>query len=300
MNPTRPGSVAPDGRTRRRRAGAERFLRARCACPGAWVKRGRYAATRSIVINDRLGAYRPPVGTGRVGRSSGVGVKSRTLLRGRLLTLLAGFFGFVMTAVLAAIPGTAVADVIRVGSGETANAAGTGGSAATVAALDRGSGRSRAAPAGTPHGPRRGASAFVRVVEAGAFAVPRGSAAADAIERPSFGTAAAHPVADRARAARTAAAHLVAGRARAGRTATAHLVADRVGAGRGTVASRFLAGDEPAADRAGPGSAVPAASLEHARASRRVAAVVAAHSVVPPAVLTTAVSLRGPPSHTGS
>ncbi|MEV0403881.1 hypothetical protein [Actinoallomurus sp. NPDC050550] len=212
-------------------------------------------------------------------------MKSRTLLRGRLLTLLAGFFGFVMTAVLAAIPGTAVADVIRVGSGETSNAAGTGGSAATVAALDRGSGRSRAAPAGTAHVPRRLASAFVRMVGAGAFAVPRGSAAADAIERPSFGTAAAHPVADRTRA---------------GRTAAVHLVADRIGAGRGTVASRLLAGDEPAADRAGPGSAVPAASVDHARTSRRVAAVVAAHSVAPPAVFTSAVSLRGPPSHTGS
>ncbi|WP_460355134.1 hypothetical protein [Actinoallomurus acanthiterrae] len=256
-------------------------------------------------------------------------MKSRTLLRGRLLTLLAGFFGFVMTAVLAAIPGTAVADVIRVGSGETANAAGTGGSAATVAALDRSSGRSRAAPAGTPHGPRRGVSAFVRVVEAGAFAVPNGSAAADAIERASFGTAAVHPVADRAHvgrtapvhlldrawAERTAAVHLLADRACAGRTAAAlavadrahigrtvavDLVADRTGAGRGTVASRFLAGDAPAADRAGPGSAVPAASLDHVRTSRRVAAVVAAHSVAPPAVFTTAVSRRGPPSHTGS
>jgi hypothetical protein len=210
---------------------------------------------------------------------------SRTLLRGRLLTLLAGFFGFVMTAVLAAIPGIAVADVTRVGRGETANAAGTGGSAATVAALDRGSGRSRAAPAGTPHLPRRGASAFVRVVEAGAFTLPSGSAAADAIEGPSFGTAAVHPVADRART---------------GRTAAVHQVADRVGTGRGTVASRFLAGDEPAADRAGPGPAVPAASGDHARTSRHVAAVVAAHSVAPPAVFTTAVSLRGPPTHTGS
>ncbi|MCO6011261.1 hypothetical protein NE236_40560 [Actinoallomurus purpureus] len=222
----------------------------------------------------------PPAETGRVGRSAGVGVKSHTLLRRRLLTLLAGFFGFFMTAVLAAIPGTAVADVIRVGNAESANAAGTGGSAATVAALDRGrgSGHSRAALAGAAHVPRRGAPAPSHVPPApahatgtGASVVPGRSATADAIGRPSFAAEVAHPA-----------------------PATDHVRGERAAASRSPV------GDAPAADRSGPGAVTPAAAVDHARASRRVAAVVAAHTRPSPAVFTSAVSLRGPPSHTGS
>ncbi|GAA0368384.1 hypothetical protein NE235_03900 [Actinoallomurus spadix] len=96
-------------------------------------------------------------------------MKGHTELRRRLLTLLAGFFGFVITVVLSAIPGTAVAGVVRVGGGESANAAGTGGPAATVSALDRsrGPGSSHAAAlTGTPGG--RGATVPSRTFSAGA------------------------------------------------------------------------------------------------------------------------------------
>ncbi|MEV5748046.1 hypothetical protein AB0L00_09525 [Actinoallomurus sp. NPDC052308] len=174
-------------------------------------------------------------------------MKSHTGLRRRLLTLLAGFFGFVITVVLSAIPGTAVAEVIRVG--ETANAAGTGGSAATVAALDRSrrSKHSRAAPADTPGD--RGTTAPSRTSSAGALAVP---------DEDGPGTVSA-----------------VAGRGRLG------AVSAKAGG-------------------AGPGAAVSAVADRVRVVRRAITAVVAARTVTPSAVFLSAVSLRGPPPHTGS
>ncbi|GAA4634157.1 hypothetical protein GCM10023196_074590 [Actinoallomurus vinaceus] len=168
----------------------------------------------------------------------GVGVNGRTSSQQRLLTLLAGFFGFVMTAVLAAIPGTAVADVMRAGGTESANTAGTGGSAATVASLDRGRRSARTAVAAdTARILGRGTPAHVVPPEA------PDTAAAQATAR------------DVLRFAAAGAHH-------------AGVVVLPVGTGAGE--------------------------------GRRVADVIAARSVAPPAVFTSAVRLRGPPPGTGS
>ncbi|GAA4609205.1 hypothetical protein GCM10023195_36870 [Actinoallomurus liliacearum] len=210
-------------------------------------------------------------------------MKSHTGLRRRLLTLLAGFFGFVITVVLSAIPGTAVAEVIRVG--ETANAAGTGGSAATVAALDRSrrSKHSRAAPVDTPGD--RGATVPSRTSSAGALAVPDEDGTADTTGRRPFTKAVApgSPTTDRA-----AGEH---------RTASARSPSDTASTTAGRDCPRAVSAK---AGGAGPGAAVPAVADRVRTVRRAITAVVAARTVTPPAVFLSAVSLRGPPPHTGS
>ncbi|MEV5705127.1 hypothetical protein [Actinoallomurus sp. NPDC052274] len=222
-------------------------------------------------------------------------MNSHTGLRRRLLTLLAGFFGFVITVVLSAIPGTAVAEVIRVG--ETANAAGTGGSAATVAALDRSrrSKHSRAAPADTPGD--RGTRVPSSTSNAGVLAVPDEDGTADTTGRRPVTTAVApgSPATDHAEGGHRAAS----GRSPSGAAPTTAgggrlgTVSAAVGWGRPDVVSAKAGG-------AGPSAAVPAGE-EHVRAvPRAIIAVVAVRTVTPSAVFLSAVSLRGPPPHTGS
>ncbi|WP_067455687.1 hypothetical protein [Actinomadura macra] len=52
----------------------------------------------------------------------------------RLLMLLAGFFGFAVTATLSIVPGSGVAEVIRAGTAAAANSAGSRDAARTAAA----------------------------------------------------------------------------------------------------------------------------------------------------------------------
>jgi hypothetical protein len=64
-------------------------------------------------------------------------VRDRTARQRRLLMLLAGFFGFAVTATLSIVPGSGVAEVIRAGTAAAANSAGNRETAARSAALNR-------------------------------------------------------------------------------------------------------------------------------------------------------------------
>ncbi|WP_242885562.1 hypothetical protein [Actinomadura litoris] len=64
-------------------------------------------------------------------------MRDRTARQRRLLALLAGFFGFAVTATLSIVPGSGVAEVIRAGTAAAANSAGNRETAARSAALSR-------------------------------------------------------------------------------------------------------------------------------------------------------------------
>jgi hypothetical protein len=196
----------------------------------------------------------------------GVGVNGHTSLRQRLLTLLAGFFGFVMTAVFSAIPGSAVADVIRIGATETANAAGTGASAATVASLDRDrrSARVGAAVASTARAESRDTSVSACGTGVLPPAVPDGASSAAAVLHP--GSSAVDGAGDGRRDAAASRAH-----------DALHITSART---------------------YDPGVVVLSADVQ-AGVGRRVAVIVA-RSTPPPTVSTSAVRTRGPPPSTGS
>ncbi|WP_242900997.1 hypothetical protein [Actinomadura terrae] len=64
-------------------------------------------------------------------------MRDRTARQRRLLMLLAGFFGFAVTATLSIVPGSGVAEVIRAGTAAAANSAGNREAAGRSAALNR-------------------------------------------------------------------------------------------------------------------------------------------------------------------
>jgi hypothetical protein len=202
----------------------------------------------------------------------GVGVSDHILRRRRLLMLLAGFFGFVMTAVISVMPGSTAAEAFRANTAADANRVGTGDSLAAAIL-----GRSRHSH--SPLGATTGAASTARAESAEGAGTPEAGGGSDpATVR--GGVSAAASTFGRLRCAADGVG--------AGCRDSARSQASVRGAPRSAVSKPYGLGVVLLPAETGVG------------ADRRVAGVVVEHAAVPPAVFTSAVRGRGPPSITGS
>jgi hypothetical protein len=199
----------------------------------------------------------------------GVGVSGHILRRRRLLMLLAGFFGFVMTAVISVMPGSTTAVVFRANTAADANRVGTGDSLAAAIL-----GRSRHSH--SPLGATTGAASTESAESAGKPEAGGGSDPATV----RGGASAAAAAFGRLRCAADGSS--------TGCRDSARSQASVRGAPRSAVSKPYGLGVVLPPGETGVG------------ADRRVAGVVVEHAAVPPAVFTSAVRGRGPPSSTGS